>query len=156
MSNRLITKVDEGTGQRTLVLLHGLGNNHESWTHVLEAINKDNCRVIVPDLLGFGDSPKPEILYSPEDHANAVIDLLDAMGVRDVILAGHSMGCIVAIQVSKMRPDIAKHLVLLGAPLYRTMPKQGFFAKLRHAESMYFTIFSFIKKNPNITIASAS
>ena len=63
----LPVKVDRGNGP-AVVLLHGLGNNHKSWSYVLEHLGS-SVRVIALDLLGFGDAPKPDVEYTPADHA---------------------------------------------------------------------------------------
>jgi pimeloyl-ACP methyl ester carboxylesterase len=139
-------KVDQGDGP-AVVLLHGLGNNHESWSYVLEHFD-NTVRVVAFDLLGFGDAPKPAIKYTPADHAQAVIDTLDSIGVKGAVIAGHSMGCIVAIEVAAKRPDLVCHLVLAGAPLYQRRPRRGFFARLFHAESLYFRIFDIAADYP--------
>lgn len=154
MSTMLPMKVVKGTG-RPLVLLHGLGNNHRSWKYVLDALNYDYFEVFVPDLLGFGDAPKPDTDYTVNDHAAAVIAALETHGVKDAVVAGHSMGCNVAIEVARRRPDLVKHLVLLGAPLYKTMPKKRRLRRLLHIEGTYFTIFDFLKHNPDMTITAA-
>lgn len=152
--SRLPIAVDKGKGQ-PVILLHGLGNNHKSWTHVLKALNTQNMRVIVPDLLGFGNAPKPDSQYTPRVHAAAVIELLDHLKVKNAIIAGHSMGCMVAIQIAKQRPDLAKQLVLLGPPLYSKIPKRHWWSKFLHSEGMYFTIFNLLKNNPKLTITAA-
>ena len=70
MAKQLLpVKIDRGDGP-AVVLLHGLGNNHKSWSFVLKHLGS-SVRVIVPDLLGFGDAPKPNAEYSPADHAKA-------------------------------------------------------------------------------------
>ena len=76
MTYTLPAKIDKGTGA-PLVLLHGLGNNHTSWDYALKHIDLKKWRVIVPDLLGFGDAPKPDVDYTPKDHADAVVAATD-------------------------------------------------------------------------------
>lgn len=150
----LPVKINKGTGQ-PVVLLHGLGNNYESWTYVLEALDYSALRAVAVDLLGFGDAPKASnTRYSPDDHAEAVIKTLDSLNISNAIIAGHSMGCIVAIAVAKKRPDLAGRLVLLGAPLYERIPKGDFWSKLFKREGAYFTLFSFVTKNPDATVAT--
>ena len=112
----LPVKIDKGDG-RPLVLLHGLGNNYKSWTYVLHEVDHRRFRVIAFDLLGFGDAPKPDVDYTLQDHATAVIATLDKHGIQKAFIAGHSMGCLVALEVAKQRPDLAARLILLGAPL---------------------------------------
>lgn len=141
-------KYDKGSGV-PLVLLHGLGNNHKSWSFALGNIDKLSQRVIALDLLGFGDAPKPEAKYSVEEHAEAVIKTLDKHGIKNARMAGHSMGCVVAIEVASQRPDLVQKLVLFGAPLYRRKPRQSLLSKLTRSEGRYFTLFNIVKKNPD-------
>lgn len=145
----LPVKVDRGNGP-AVVLLHGLGNNHKSWSYVLEHLGS-SVRVIALDLLGFGDAPKPDVKYTPADHAEAVISTLDSLGVKDALIAGHSMGCIVAIEVASRRPDLVSQLVLAGAPLYQRAPHASLADRLLHTEGIYFSIFTVIKNNPDAT-----
>lgn len=150
MSSRraLPVHLDKGTGT-PLVLLHGLGNNHKSWSYVLEHIDYTKWRVITLDLLGFGDAPKPDVMYTPKDHAGAVIATLDMLNVDKAVFAGHSMGCLVAIEIAQLWPSRVEKLVLLGAPLYRSVPRGGWWQKITRAEGLYFSLFEIVKKNPD-------
>ena len=114
----LPVQLDKGSGT-PLVLLHGLGNSHTSWEFVLEHLDYTKWRVITLDLLGFGDAPKPQVAYTPEDHADSVLATLDKLGIKKAVFAGHSMGCIIAISIAARFPERASHIVLLGAPLYK-------------------------------------
>ena len=58
-----IRYLESGSSEKTLVLIHGLGASCERWEHVLP-IFKNNFRVIVPDLIGFGQSDKPTVDYT--------------------------------------------------------------------------------------------
>lgn len=146
----LPVKIDKGRG-KPLVLLHGLGNNHTTWQYALEHIDYTKWRVIVPDLLGFGDAPKPQnIKYTPRDHTEAVMATLDKLGIDKATFAGHSMGCIVAIDIASEWPERTEKIVLLGAPLYKTIPKGGnWWQKLTRPEGLYFSLFEVIKANPD-------
>ncbi|MBZ2198384.1 alpha/beta fold hydrolase [Occultella gossypii] len=150
----LPVKVDRGNGP-ALVLLHGLGNNHESWTYVLREIDESRNRIIAPDLLGFGDAPKPQVDYTPGQHADAVIATLDELGVSTAVVAGHSMGCIVAAEVARKRPDLVSRLVLLGAPTFRRIRRTRRRFRSRVAEDRYSAIFNAIADSPDLTITAA-
>lgn len=157
MTSAATIQVDKGQGD-AIVLLHGLGNNYKSWSYVLEALDYSSHRVVALDLLGFGDAPKPgpeACTYDPEAHADAVIAALDSLAITQATIAGHSMGCIVAISIAKKRPDLAKRLVLLGPPLYSRIPRGTLWERLWQAEGAYFTIFSLLAKNPDMTMAAA-
>ena len=87
---------------------------------MLEHIDYMKWRVLVPDLLGFGDAPKPDVDYTPRDHAEVVLATLDAHGIYSATLVGHSMGSLVALAIAHRYPGRVTSLVLLGAPLYKT------------------------------------
>jgi pimeloyl-ACP methyl ester carboxylesterase len=146
-------QVDRGSG-RAIVLLHGLGNNFRSWTYVLEHLD-DEQRVVAIDLLGFGDAPKPAVDYTPVEHATSVIETLDSLGLSEVVLAGHSMGCLVAATVADLRPDLVSRLVLLGAPTFKRIQRRRRLRHFRLAEDRYSTIFNLISESPDLTIAAA-
>lgn len=148
MRYTLPVELDKGSG-KPLVLLHGLGNNYKSWAYVLEHLDYKKRRVIVPDLLGFGDAPKPDIRYTPAVHAQAVLATLDEMGMKDATFVGHSMGCLVAIEIAHQQPERVESLVLLGAPLYKTPPKGGWLRNVTRAEGLYFSLFEIVKNNPD-------
>lgn len=135
---RLAAPIVEGEGQ-TVVLLHGIASDHRAWGYVLPHISY-GCRVIAPDLLGFGDSPNPARLeYTVQDHAQAVIATLKRLGVRrDAILVGHSMGGLVAVEVAKQRPRLAKRLILCSMPVYRFDAKRRL---LPNQESIYARLY---------------
>ncbi len=74
------------------------------------------ARVIAPDLRGFGESPlgdvDPERGISMEQYADELVELLDALGIREpIILAGFSMGGYVAWQFVRKYPDRVKALI---------------------------------------------
>lgn len=155
MKHLLPVMVDKGHGP-VIVLLHGLGNNYKSWTFVLRHLDHSTARVIALDLLGFGDAPKPSgCEYTPQDHAEAVIQTLDSLQIDQAVIAGHSMGCIIAIEVARQRPDLVRSLALFGPPLYEAAPQRTLRQRLTRTENAYFAIFSFLKDNPDFTITGA-
>jgi cis-3-alkyl-4-acyloxetan-2-one decarboxylase len=117
--------VDEGSGT-PVVLLHGIGQSGRVWQVVVEQLSQLPCRIVAFDLLGFGGSPKPDWPeYTVDDHAQAVITALEDLKADEpAILVGHSMGCLVAVHVAKLRPDLVRHLVLYEMPLYKGLPEK--------------------------------
>jgi len=123
---RLARTIDVGSGQ-PIVLLHGIGRTGQVWQHVVEQLQPlGRQRVVAFDLLGFGASPKPDWLqYNVDDHAQAVIASIERLRASaPIVLVGHSMGCLVAVRVAKLRPDLVKHLVLYEMPLYEGLPEK--------------------------------
>jgi pimeloyl-ACP methyl ester carboxylesterase len=69
-------------------------------------------RSLLIDFLGHGYSDRPEKFgYTVEDHADTIVALLDALGLTECGIVGHSMGGTVAIQVAAARPDVVSLLV---------------------------------------------
>ncbi len=105
---------DQGTGQ-VVVLLHGYPLDSRMWEPQIEALSK-TCRVIAPDLRGFGQSSQ-----SSEDATNGVsmsqyaadiAELLAAVGVTEpVILCGFSMGGYILWQFVRQFPEWVKAIV---------------------------------------------
>ena len=146
---RLAKTHDQGTGSG-VVLLHGIGRSGQVWQAVCDLMtdNSPPCRVIAYDLLGFGRSPKPQWMsYSVDDHANAVITEIKRLhGSLPVVLVGHSMGCLVAVRVASLRPDLVKHLVLYEMPLYEGLPDKW---RYKARINTYYQFYDWIiKQNP--------
>ena len=156
MAHTLPVKINKGSGD-PIVLIHGLGNNHKSWTYVLEHVDYTKSKVIAVDLLGFGDAPKPDdAAYTVSDHARAVVATLDIHNISNATISGHSMGALVAIEIARQRPDIAKRLVLLGAPLFKRMPSRYDRFKFWQREDLYSKLFRFIASEKDLTLAAAN
>jgi 3-oxoadipate enol-lactonase len=119
-----MVEVSEGTriachrsgnpGSQALILLHGLGEGAASWTGV-EPRLAARFHVVTIDLRGHGASDWPGT-YSFPLMRDDVVGVLDALGLRDVVLVGHSMGGTVAYLVSSARPDLVARLVVEDAP----------------------------------------
>jgi cis-3-alkyl-4-acyloxetan-2-one decarboxylase len=120
---RLHAGIDTGDGP-LVVLLHGIGSSGNVWNTLALKLQPTACRVVALDLLGFGDSPKPDwSLYTVEEHAQAVIAAIKARKPQEpVILVGHSMGCLIAAHVAKSAPHLVKQLILYEMPLYIGLP----------------------------------
>jgi 3-oxoadipate enol-lactonase len=96
-----------------MVLLHALGERGSDWAPVTPAF-AERHRVYAPDLRGHGDTDWPGD-YSFRLMRDDVIGLLDVIGLRQVILVGHSMGAAVAYLVTIARPDLVARLVIEDA-----------------------------------------
>lgn len=93
-----------------LVLLHGRGSDGADWLPVVPALAATH-RVYAPDLRGHGASDRPGE-YAFEAMRDDVVAFLDALGPEPVVLAGHSMGAVVAYLVAAERSSRLTALVL--------------------------------------------
>src|SRR5262249_9543197 len=73
------------------------------------------CQLFAPDLLGFGQSERPEWLDTVQDYAVHCLDLLDALDLARVHLVGHSLGGWIAAELASWVSDRLHSLTLVDA-----------------------------------------
>ncbi len=142
---RLHKAIDHGDGS-PVVFLHGLGRSSVSWKHIPNLLDDKQLRIVSFDLLGFGQSPKPDWLaYNADDHAKAVIAAIERLRFKQpVVLVGHSMGCLVSARVASLRPDLVRHLILYEMPLYSGLPdKRSYRLRLKLYYNLYEKIVAY-------------
>lgn len=111
-----VVRVGKGT---PMILLHGILSSHHYWADLVKHIPVNKYEVIMPDLIGFGDSKKPYTLnYSIDSHAGALERALLENINKPAILAGHSMGAMIALQLALRNPNAIKELVLINPPIF--------------------------------------
>lgn len=98
-----------------VVFLHALGGSASQWRAQIEHLEPSRLAVAV-DLPGHGVSaPAEDGEYSPEAIAAEVGSVLDALGLRPVVLVGHSYGSLVAIALAAGRPADVAGILLVEA-----------------------------------------
>jgi 3-oxoadipate enol-lactonase len=109
-----VVAVDQGHGP-VVVLVHGLGANHEDWRFIVPRL-ADTCRVIAVDLPGFGGTPALAPPVTVAGFAEALWGALDGHGV-DAVAAwvGHSMGGAVAIEAALAQPARSQRLAVINS-----------------------------------------
>lgn len=108
------------------VYLPGLGGgSSSSFPPLASQTALAGYRSLLIDPLGFGYSDRPrDYSYSLEDHARAVADLLDHIGLTGYAVFGASWGGSIAIALATLRPDLVGRLVLAEANL-EPGPQEG-------------------------------
>ena len=105
-----------GGSGRPLLLVHGLGSRGEDWANLIPQLIAGGNRVYAIDLLGYGMSEQPrDRNYSIAEQAIMVKDFLDSQHLRQVDLAGWSMGGWIAMRVALDHPERVRRLVLLDS-----------------------------------------
>jgi pimeloyl-ACP methyl ester carboxylesterase len=103
---------DEGPGP-VVVLLHGYPLSRAMWAEQLAGIGS-TYRVIAPDLRGFGESPVPEGVYTMDEMADDVVELLETLDIEGpVVVGGLSMGGYVALSMAARFPTRVRALMLM-------------------------------------------
>ena len=96
-----------------VVLVHGLGGSAANWVEVIPELVRRH-RVIAVDLPGHAGSPAPARGAGMDDFAAATAGVLDAEGVREALVAGHSFGGLVALRLARSRPELVRGLLLVA------------------------------------------
>lgn len=99
------------SNNEAMVLLHGIGADHEMWQPQLQFFAEKGYYVVVPDLLGHGKSSKVSTL-ALRDWENQINELLLHLNVSQCILVGVSMGGVIAQSYAINHPDKVSCLVL--------------------------------------------
>lgn len=95
----------------TLVLLHAFPLNARMWEPQLP-LAADGWRVIAPQLRGFDGGLADPPAVTVDDYAGDVIDLLDALHVKDAVVCGLSMGGYASFALLRLAPGYVRGLVL--------------------------------------------
>ncbi len=113
VKNINVAVVDEGKGETTLLLVHGLGSYAKGWSKNIPVLSK-KYRVIAVDLPGYGKSDKEAYQYSLSFYADVLTELLTEMGVKKAVFVGHSMGGQISMITSLKYPERVEKLVLIS------------------------------------------
>ncbi len=100
-----------------LLLVHGLGDEADTWRRVLGALS-ERYRVVAPDLPGFGRSPLPAHRWLTPPYLAALLrELVDHLGMRPVTMVGSSLGAVLAQVAAIQDPGLVSRLVLVDGGL---------------------------------------
>jgi pimeloyl-ACP methyl ester carboxylesterase len=104
----------------TLVLVHGWGCSRTDFDAVTGFLPRD-YRVLAVDLAEHGDSRSSRDVWTLAEFARDVAGVLEAESVNSCVVAGHSLGGAVAVEVGRMLPDSVSHVVALDALHYLSL-----------------------------------
>ena len=141
---------------KPLLLIHGFGGNKDNFTRIARQLQ--NYHLIIPDLLGFGDSSKPMAAdYRSEAQATRLHELLQAKGVADNIhIGGNSMGGAISVAYAAKYPKEVKSLWLIDSAGFWSagMPKSLEGATLDHNPLLidktadFYQMYDFVMSKP--------
>jgi haloalkane dehalogenase len=119
--------IDEGSGP-VILFLHGNPTSSYLWRNIIPYM-LSGFRCIAPDLIGFGQSDKPEIGYFFDDHAQYLQHFTDKLGLQDIILVLHDWGSALGLDWARRNEHRVKGLVLMEFmhpfPTWRDLDEQG-------------------------------
>ena len=118
--NTLLNYEILGTGKKKIILLHGLTGSLNYWKRDLKNITHTHSLLLI-DLLGFGNSPKPKSKYSLAIQLNELEKIIAQEGYNDgeTTVAGHSMGAIISLALLEKQPTWFKAGIFISIPVYK-------------------------------------
>ncbi len=126
--------IDQGVGNTTVLLLHGWGVDASLYRLIIDHLSS-YCRVVAPDLPGFGGSEEPKHPYTSDDYADFVTAFAQTLGITDATAIGHSNGGRVLIKLlsREQQPLCVRKAILIdsaGLPAH-------------HSFAYYVKVYSF-------------
>lgn len=113
----------KGKGETTLLFIHGNSSSLTSYVHQFDSQLKDIFLLHAVDLPGHGHSPKADDIntYSIPGYANALLEHIDQIKLKNIVLVGWSLGGHIALEMVA-KSDQFKGLVIFGTPPLGTPP----------------------------------
>ena len=108
-----IRYLEDGKSDRNILLLHGLGGYAERWSNVIPFLAK-KFHLYVPDMIGYGQSDKPTADYTPEYFVKFVFDFMEAVGIKNTVMMGTSLGGQVVIECAATQLPTIKKIILIS------------------------------------------
>jgi len=107
--------LEQGKGD-VVLFIHGNPTSSYLWRNIIPYVSKGH-RAIAIDLIGMGNSDKPDISYTFEDHAKYLAAFIDEMGFKRVTLVGHDWGAALAWDYARQHPDHVTRLAFMEGVL---------------------------------------
>ncbi|HLX38103.1 MAG TPA: alpha/beta hydrolase [Candidatus Binataceae bacterium] len=98
---------------RAVVMIHGAGGNGHSWHKQIAHLSKEHSPLAI-DLPGHGRSSGVDGMNSIREYADFILALLDVLQIKSAVIAGHSMGGAIAMQMALKNPIRAEALMLVA------------------------------------------
>jgi len=130
--NCKVAYIDEGSGERTLLFIHGLANYLPVWKKNIDELKK-YYRCIAIDLPGNGLSDQNKHSFGMKFFAESVHNFINALKLKDLCIVGHSMGGQIAMTTVLNHPGCAESLVLCapaGFEQFSVMEKTMYYSSI--------------------------
>jgi epoxide hydrolase A/B len=139
---------EQGSGPLVL-LCHGFPESWYSWRHQLAALADAGFHAVAPDMRGYGSTDRPAEIerYTLFHLVGDMVGILDALGEKTAVIAGHDWGAPVAWHCALMRPDRFRAVVGLSVP-YR--PRGGVMPTTVMAQNAEASFYQLYFQNPGV------
>ena len=110
--NGIKTAYEESGAGRDMLLLHGWGQNKEMMS-LIQVYFQNYFHVVSIDFPGFGESDDPDEAWGVPDYEKHLEGFIEKLGLKDLVIVGHSFGCRTAIRYAAAHP--VRKMCLTGA-----------------------------------------
>jgi len=104
-----------------ILMIHGITASGRYWLPRMLPLARQH-RLLVPDLPGFGLSPKPYVDYDMDFFTEALFGFIQRRELEDrpISIVGHSLGALLALEIAAREPERVKRLALLNVPRFES------------------------------------
>jgi sigma-B regulation protein RsbQ len=117
-----------GKGTQPMLFAHGFGCDQNMWRYVTPAFEND-YRIVLFDYVGSGHSDlgaySAERYSTLDGYASDVLDVIQALDLRDVVFVGHSVSSMIGVLAANQEPDRFAKLIMIG-PSPRYINDEGY------------------------------
>lgn len=106
---------DVGSGD-PILFLHGIPTSAYCWRHIISALSS-HARCIAPDLIGMGQSDKPDIEYRIFDHIAYIDAFIDALKLKNITLVLHGWGSVIGFDYARRHENNVKAIAFYESHL---------------------------------------
>ena len=123
-TNGIRMHVAEAGSGPLVVMCHGFPESWYSWRHQLAALAKAGYHAVAPDMRGYGQTAAPAEIeaYTLLHLVGDIVGLVDALGEKTAVVAGHDWGAPVAWHSALLRPDVFRAVIALSVPFRPRTP----------------------------------
>ena len=111
-----------GKGDQPMMFAHGFGCDQNMWRFITPAFEEE-YRIILFDYVGAGHSDissyNPERYSSLQGYAQDVLEICEALALKDVVFVGHSVSSMIGLLAAVEKPEYFSHIIMVGpSPCY--------------------------------------
>ena len=125
-----------GAGSDWMLFAHGFGCDQNMWRYVAPAFD-DDYRIALMDYIGHGESDRsawdPARYTSLDGYVDDVLQIADALDIRDGVFVGHSVSAMIGALASQRAPHRFNRLVMIG-PSARYINDDDYFGGFRRED----------------------
>lgn len=136
---------EQGQGS-TMLFLHGMPTSSYVWRHIMPVL-APYARCIAPDLIGMGESGKPDIAYTTSQHVEYIEALIESLQLEQITLVMHGWGSVIGLDYARRHPQKIAGLVWYEAQVrpvvdwdMLSLPVQQFAYQLRDQQAMQHAV----------------